>query len=254
MVSIGTVVNNYRNRWSTRPEYSGEHLFAHVGQGLACFGAGVGELRASVQRDELAVSATPSILAGWLVPRLPDFYRRHPELDVNLRATNALEDLDREGVDLALRYGAGTWPGLRAEKLLSVDLFPVCSPKFRDGNLPRTPAELLDSTLLHYTYGTSWQDWLKSVGTEPEPPLRGPRFDDYVLAVQAATAGQGILLGRDTLVAAELASGRLVRPLPDQPAQRVFNYYIVYPEATEPPARVKLFRNWLLEQARKPAA
>lgn len=232
----------------------GERLHAHVHDGLATFAAGVAEIRAAARPGVLNVSATPSISAGWLIPRLPDFYRQHPEVDIHLRATNALADLRRDGVDLALRYGAGTWPGLHAEKLLSVDLFPVSSPRYRDGRLPRSAADLLGATLLHYTYGTSWEEWFKSAGVAARAPLRGPRFDDYVLAVQAAAGGHGVLLGRDTLVAAELGDGRLVRLLHDRPAQRVFDYFIVYPDAPAPSPLVKLFRDWLLDQATRTAA
>ncbi|HEU0231334.1 MAG TPA: transcriptional regulator GcvA [Burkholderiaceae bacterium] len=231
----------------------GERLYARVHDGLACFADSVAELCADTRAGVLNISATPSISAGWLIPRLPDFYRRHPEVDINLRATNALADFDLESIDLALRYGAGIWPGLHAEKLLTVDLFPVCSPHYRNGRLPRSASELLDTTLLHYTYGTSWEEWFKSASIAPRAPLRGPRFDDYVLAVRAATGRQGILLGRDTLVADELTSGRLVRPLRDQPSLRVFDYFIVYPDALELSPKVKLFRDWLLEQAARPA-
>lgn len=227
----------------------GERLYASVHAGLACFTKGITALRADGLHRVLNVSATPSIAAGWLVPRLADFYRRHPELDINLRATNALVDFGRENVDLALRYGSGHWPGLRAEKLLSVDLFPVCSPRYRNGRLPRSAAELPAAMLLHYTYGTSWEEWLESAGVKLEAPLRGPRFDDYLLAVQAARDGQGILLGRDALVAQELASARLVRVLQDQPAQKVFDYFIVYRDSTPPSPTVEAFRDWLLEQA-----
>lgn len=226
----------------------GERLFVHVHSGLMTFADGVSELRRDSDAFAVNISATPSIAAGWLIPRLPDFYRRQPDVDINLRATNALIDFARDGIDLALRYGAGRWPGLCAEKLLSVDLFPVCGARYRRGRLPRTVSELLETTLLHYTYGTSWEEWFKSTGAKFPTPLRGPRFDDYVLAVQAAAGGQGILLGRDALVADELASGRLVRPLMDQPAQRVFDYFIVYPEAAELSPPVKLFHDWLLEQ------
>lgn len=226
----------------------GERLYAAARAGLACFARGIAAVRTEAAPCVLNVSATPSIAAAWLVPRLPDFYRRHPGIDLHLHATNALADFAREPVDLALRYGSGRWPGLRAEKLLGVDLFPVCSPDYHGGRLPRSAADLCGATL-HYTYGTTWEEWLRSAGIKPDAPLRGPRFDDYLLAVQAARDGQGVLLGRDALVAQELASARLVRPLQHLPAQKVFDYFIVYPEAAELPRAAKLFRAWLLAQA-----
>lgn len=226
----------------------GQRLYAHVHDGLARLARGVAELRANNRPQTLNISATPSLAAGWLVPRLPDFYRRHPEFDVNLRATTALADFQREDVDLALRYGHGKWPGLHARKLLSADIFPVCSPRYRNGKLPRNPAELLDCVLLH-VFGLSWEEWFKSAGITLDATLRGPRFNDYSLAVQAAKHGQGVMLGRETFIREKVASGQLVRLMCDRPALRTFDYYVVYPEGAELSRRARLFRDWMFEQA-----
>lgn len=229
----------------------GQRLFAHVRDGLARLAKGLSELRADNRAEALTVSAAPSLAAGWLVPRLSDFYRRHPDIDVNLRATTALADFESDGVELALRYGPGKWPGLRAEKLLTADIFPVCSPHYRGGRLPQAARELLDAVLLHVA-GLSWDEWFKSAGIELDAPLRGPRFNDYGLAIQAAKRGQGVMLGRDVFVKEKLASGQLVRLMENQPALPTFAYYIAYPEDTELTNRARYFRDWLLDQARQP--
>lgn len=232
----------------------GQRLYAHVREGLARLQKGMAELRADTRPQTLNISVTPSFAVGWLVPRLPDFYRRHPQIEVNLRATTALADFSRENVDLALRYGPGSWPGLHAEKLLQGDFVPVCSPRYRDGRLPQAAHALLDCALLHHP-SLSWEEWFKSVGVTVDAPLRGSRFSDYTLAIRAAEAGQGVALAHNSLIKDELAVNRLVQVVADRPALRTpFAYYLVYPEATEPPLKVALFRDWLLEQVRETRA
>lgn len=231
---------------------AGQRLFAHVRDGMARLAKGLAELHADNRSDALTVSVAPSLAAGWLVPRLSDFYRRHPEIDVNLRATLALADFDGDGVELALRYGPGKWPGLCSERLLTADSFPVCSPDYRNGRLPQTARDLLDSVLLHVG-GMSWEEWFKSAGVTLEAPLRGPRFNDYGLAIQAAKRGQGVMLGRDVFVKEKLASGQLVRLMGKHPALRTFGYYVVYPEGAELTNNARNFRDWLLDQARQSA-
>lgn len=228
----------------------GQRFYTHIRDGLASFSKGVATLRAGSGPQTLNISATPSFAAGWLVPRLSDFYYRHPDVDVNLRATTALADFDRDDVDLALRYGPGRWPGMHAEKLLSADVFPVCSPRYRGGKLPANPTDLLRGVLLHVAGAPSWDEWFKSANVTLEAPLHGPRFSDYVLAVQAAERGQGVLLGREAFVAEKLAERQLVRLMRKLPSLRTFDYYIVYPQGLDLPRKSRVFRDWMFEQLR----
>jgi LysR family glycine cleavage system transcriptional activator len=228
----------------------GQRFYRHIRDGLASFTKGVATLRAGNGPQTLNISATPSLAAGWLVPRLSDFYHRHPDIDVNLRATTALADFGRDEVDLALRYGTGQWPGMHSEKLLGVEVFPVCSPHYRSGKFPGRPTDLLRCVLLHVGGLPSWEEWFKSARVTLEEPLHGPRFSDYMLAVQAAERAQGVLLGRGAFVAEKLASGQLVRLMRKLPTLRTFDYYIVYPQGFELPRKARAFRDWMLEQAR----
>jgi LysR family glycine cleavage system transcriptional activator len=227
---------------------NGQRFYAQVREGLARLAKGVAELRANANQQTLNISVVPSFAAGWLVPRLSDFYRRHPQIDVNLRATTALADFGREDLELAIRAGLGVWQGLKAEKLLQAEMFPVCSPDYRDGRLPRTARELLECVLLHIT-DLSWEEWFKSAGVPVEAPLRGPRFDSDSLAIRAAESGQGVVLARSNFVEDELKKKRLVRLVQGERTLRTpFAYYLVYPENTELPQKAQMFRNWLLEQ------
>ena len=121
---------------------AGHALHAKLALGLALIEQAFAETHQRKRWRTLTVSVLPAFAVRWLIPRLSDFQRRHPGVDVNLRATQEVVDLDRDGVDVAIRYGHGGWPGLSQAKLRDEQLFPVCSPAFRGGRLPSTPAIL----------------------------------------------------------------------------------------------------------------
>jgi LysR family glycine cleavage system transcriptional activator len=231
----------------------GQRLYRSVHDGLTRIAKGVADVRADDRPQALNVSATPS-LATWLVPRLADFRRRHPNLEVNLGAAIALVDFNRDEVDLALRFGHGTWPGVTARRLPLADItyLAVCSPTYRNRRLPATLQELRRCALIHHPF-MSWAEWFKRAGMDVKTPMRGLRFDEYMLAMQAAIAGQGVMLASRIMVGAELASGRLVRVLQDRPAlPQSSAYYIVSPEGRKLPPKARVFSEWLMRQAREP--
>ena len=205
----------------------------------------------------LTVSINPSVAAMWLVPRLMRFRAAHPEIDVRISADDRLADFARDDVDLAIRYGRGVYPGLHVVRLMTEDVFPVCSPALLGGPNPlRRPEDLRHLTLLHddpidVASGEAmadWRMWLLAARVEGVDPVRGPAFSHSNLLLQAAIDGQGVALGRTLLVAAEIAAGRLVKPFElSLPAS--FAYYIVCPEATAERPKIVAFRAWLIEEA-----
>ncbi len=211
-------------------------------------------LGASDTSGALTVSTEHSFAAKWLVPRLGTFREAHPDIDVRLTPSLHLVDFAREDVDVAVRYGRGDWPGLRAERLLTLTVFPVCSPKLLEGPPPlRTPDDLRHHTLLHEDIsGADWRPWLLAAGAEDVDPTRGPRFDPS-LVLQAAVQGQGVALSYSALAAADLAAGRLVKPF-DVSLPTDCAYYVVCPEAWAERPKIAAFRDWLLEEARQEEA
>ncbi len=208
--------------------------------------------------DILTISVLPSFAAKWLVPRLPRFRERDPAIDVRISASNKLVDFARSDVDLAIRYGKGSWPGVRAELLLHESLAPVCSPRLLSGHRPLIePADLRFQTLLHdVRLGNvydQWREWLAGMGVEGVDWRRGPVFSDSSLTIQAAVDGQGVALGRSVLFADDLAAGRLVRPFAagDRPS---LAYYIVGPERAFERPGAQAFRAWLLAEAKRDEA
>src|SRR5258706_12007114 len=191
---------------------------------------------------------TPGFATYWLLPRLADFIKRHPDIEVNIRPAFSLTDFARDGVDMAVRFGPGAWPGLKSIKLYDEELVPVCSPAFRGGRLPRTPGDLLKMPLLH-DERQPWSIWFEAVGLDYRDAGQGPRYSEENLLLPAAIAGLGVALARASLVAADLASGRLVRLLSRSVPTR-YSYFIVYPSGSETVRKVQVFQQWLLEQVR----
>ncbi|HYE00848.1 MAG TPA: transcriptional regulator GcvA [Alphaproteobacteria bacterium] len=196
----------------------------------------------------IEVSALPSLAAKWLAPRLHRFAARHPDFEVRVDATDALADFGRQPVDIALRYGAGDYPGLHAEWLASAEVAPVCSPVLAAGRLAE-PADLLRHTLLHFDSGQgddrhmTWASWFAAAGVAGPVP-RGPVFNNFHLAQEAAAAGHGVALGLAGLVEADLAAGRLVRPFPIAlPNRRAF--WLVLPADWLRSPKLRAFVEWL---------
>ena len=207
-------------------------------------------LRVDDSRGVLTLTTLPSIAARWLVPRLGRFREAHPDIDLRIDASQHLTDFVRENVDIALRYGGGEWDGMRADRLMTEDFFPVCSPRLLDRHPPlREPADILHHTLLHDNSPTDWTMWFLAAGIEGGDPTRGPAFTDSSLVLQAAAEGQGVALGRGVLAAADLKAGRLVRPF-DLSLEAKYAYYLVCPQATAESPKIASFRAWLLAETK----
>jgi LysR family glycine cleavage system transcriptional activator len=210
-----------------------------------------------VQDDSspFTVTVPPSFGAKWLVTRLDRFRQKHPGYDVRLDASMRLVDLMREGVDIAVRYGAGHYQGMRVDCLMDEVAIPVCSPRLLTGEDPlRVPEDLCRHTLIHHTAPyqddsyPDWRMWLQAAGVNACDLGRGPTFSMASMAVEAAIDGQGVALVGNVLVADDIAAGRLVRPFAlSFPV--LFAYYIVSPLVTAERPRVVAFREWLLEEA-----
>lgn len=197
----------------------------------------------------LTISTIPSFAAKWLVLRLGRFQAAHPEFAVRLLTSADLVDFVRQDVDVAIRFGHGPWPGVHAERLMTEEVFPVCSPSLPAGSPPlRTPADLRHHTLLHDDHVVTWRLWLRAAGVEDVDAERGPRFTDSALVLQLAIDGQGVALARRVLVGDDLAAGRLVRPFA-QSLPGEFAYHLVAPPHHFSRAKVAAFRDWLLAEA-----
>ncbi|MBX8469516.1 MULTISPECIES: transcriptional regulator GcvA [unclassified Pseudomonas] len=208
------------------------------------------KLLESGNNSVLTISTLVSVASKWLLPRLPSFREAHPQIDVRISASTELVDFRKAGIDAAIRYGNGEWPGLRADWLMSDEIFPVCSPRLLNGDKPlKTPADLAHHPLLQVSGLTAndWNDWLHAAGL---PPLtaKGPRltFDLAMMAVQTAIDGQGVCIGRSTYVDDDLRAGRLVAPF-DLRLKSTSGFYFVTPHENAESKKIVAFRQWLSE-------
>jgi LysR family glycine cleavage system transcriptional activator len=203
-----------------------------------------------VERDDerrVVVTVLPSFASRWLMPRLPAFSARHPDIDIDLRPSREVVDLERGGLDLAIRYGRGRWPGTQACRLLNERLFPVCAPALARRHRPRSLEDVLAMPLIH-DLDFPWSRLLDHHGIRTPRRLPGIRVDDSSIAMQAAERGQGVLLARSVLVADALQEGRLQRLLRSS-APCEYAYYVAWPRQRTLSPAADAFRRWLREVA-----
>jgi LysR family glycine cleavage system transcriptional activator len=228
---------------------AGQTLYPAVSEALAIMGTAVARLKRQDQAGGLTVTMLDSFAAIWLVPRLGRFRTLHPEIDVRISTSDDSVDFSQSDVDLAIRYGAGRWPGVHAERIMTEEIFPVCAPALLErGPRLEKPADLNNHTLLH-DYGLeTWRRWLTAVGATDVDAERGPHYHHSNLVLQAAEQGDGVALARSVLAADALASGRLVRPF-DIILPAEYAYYVVCPPDHLKRPKVKAFRDWLFAES-----
>lgn len=234
---------------------AGRLLLPGVQRGMAELSRAVQSLAESREEGVVNVSMLASFLQRWLTPRLPEFYRRHPEIDLRVNANNAPVDFGATDFHAAIRFGRGKWPGLTVHKLLDEWILPVCSPELAARIGPLESAGEVDRYELLHSTDEPWEAWFAGLGGERVAP-RGPTFNDSVSVVIAAEEGQGLALARWSLVAAALESGRLVQPLP-RAIKSEFDYHFVAPRRLFELPKVQRLLEWLEECCRafpRPAA
>jgi LysR family glycine cleavage system transcriptional activator len=208
----------------------------------------------TVRRDDvLTLSLLPSLASSWLVPRLPQFLAKHPQLEINLQSTITLVDFARDRtVDAALRYGPGQWPGTTAVHLFDDWITPVASPALIASHGGRGKSRDLARYPLLGDSGGRWADWFARHGGTV-PTRYAAMFDDTETLHRAATAGMGVALGRMTLARPLIEAGLLTTLSPHR-LKSEFAHYLVYPPRSDDHAGLAAFRDWLLAQARIYAA
>jgi LysR family transcriptional regulator, glycine cleavage system transcriptional activator len=267
-------------------EYLGVDLFRRAGRGVQlteaakaalprlregfeALAAAVETVRERSDEAELVITSPPVFTARWLMPRLADFAKKEPKIDVRVVANSRMVDSgaldspmiigtldlrsDASGVEIHL--GQGEYPGHRADRLFGVKMVLVASPELIEGEPPlRKPADLARHVLLHddameiVAHGNAWQKWLEAAGADGEVDgSRGPHFSSNILSLEAASQKLGVALALRPLIDADVASGRLRSPF-DVEVNPRSAYYLVCPEVIAERPAVQAFRNWLLQQ------
>lgn len=224
----------------------GARYLAQVGDALRRLEHASAALRGGGTRRVLRLSVLPSFAGNWLVPRLPAFEVAHPDVDVLLEATTRYADFRHETVDLAIRFGTGSWDGLVAEALLPLEFYPVCRPDQRRSL--RRPADLARHTWLEEVHvPDAWPRWLAAAGVAGLEPGRRLQYDHAGLMLDAAMAGQGVALATDVLVERPLRQRRLVQPFDVRVASAATYHLVMRPDDREH-GDVRAFRDWIVRE------
>lgn len=228
-----------------RPTLIGQRLFDEVAPQFDALNASVS--RALSPTDQrLTISVMASVASSWLLPRLPDFVAKHPEIELNLHSSTALVDFERDGIDCALRFGAGRWPNTQVDFLFEEHLTPVASKDLLK-RLGRPSLASLPKFPLLGDPGQRWPMWFDRFGGKA-PRRYVAQFTDSETLTRAAVEGLGIALGRLTMIRPLVESGRLVQ-LWRKTLEAEFSHWFVFPARRAPSPAVEKFRSWLLIKA-----
>ncbi|MES2033218.1 MAG: LysR substrate-binding domain-containing protein [Pseudomonadota bacterium] len=227
------------------PTPAAARLAARIAAGIEEMQAGVAELATEALVSPLVISTVHAMAGRWLMHRLARLPAEVGEIEIQIDPK--LSNFVTDGVDCAIRHGSGPWSGVEMEHLFSEHWFPVCSPDFLARHPIRTPADIAGAPLLHHIE-YPWSLWFTGMGLETPKLPGGPRFDDSVVLVDAAVQGLGLALAREFLVEHDIATGRLVRPLPGA-VEAAADYTFVWRADAPKLSRVLRLRDWLLEEA-----
>lgn len=224
---------------------AGAALLRSVEPALDQLDDGVREAAAAAQgaAHRIRVTVLPSFAQRWLLPRLARWHERHPDIGIELHASQQIVDLQREGFHAALRQGDGNWRGLEAVQLIDSPLIALGSPNAARRLHGRAPASLADEPLLGSP--TLWARWFELAGRRVRVnPVAA--FNDAGLMLQAAEQDLGLALARELLAADALRDGRLVQLAPlAMPHEKAFSYWLVHPPALRSWPPLAALRVWL---------
>lgn len=227
----------------------GQALFEEVETGLTQIRRGVEAVRS--RQPTLRVSLLPSFASHWLIPRLDDFQAKHPYIDIQLLPDYRLVDLAADEADIALRYGRGNWSNVAVVPLIDEKLAPVATPALAAsfGAKGFNPEGL---TLLDSSENFEWQALAKALGFDLSRAARQTRLHDYNMVLQAAIEGQGVAIGRASLIERHLAAGQLV-PLVNHWTTCGIGYYFVTAQGRADEPLIRAFRRWIQAEIGKNA-
>nr|USU32384.1 transcriptional regulator GcvA [Methylobacterium sp. OTU13CASTA1] len=239
----------HRETRRVRLTAEGAVLLPVLRDGFDAFAEAIDQIRGGHPAGVLTISAPTAFVAKWLVPRLANFRAAHPGCDLRLHASDSLVDFVRDGVDIAVRYGPGPYPGLDVHRLVVDRVAPACSPRLT----VRSERDLASHLLLHFEWAhvtdetPTWAAWLRQAGISDIDGSAGIRLSDEGHVIQAAIAGQGIALLSVVLAADDLASGALVQPF--GPVLNAHPYWVVHPRHPARAEDVGKLVDWLRSTA-----
>jgi LysR family glycine cleavage system transcriptional activator len=205
--------------------------------------------------SELRVTVGARFATHWLMPRLAQFRAAHPSMELTFDITDEVRDFNSEDVDVAIRFGAGRYPGTLSHRLFDALVVPVCSPRLFEGEPGlREPHDLIKHTLCYVDCKTdgqvwpNWRTWMEAAGIHDFDDSRCIAFTESSHVVQAVIDGNAVGLVELRMVSGDLARGRLIRLFDiGVSLSPAYAYHLVYPESSAEEPRVVAFRDWVLQ-------
>lgn len=220
---------------------AGANLASALTDGFGQILAGLQDIAKEAEARPIAVSVTPNFAENWLMPRFSDFWAKHPEIALSILPSMQLVDLRSDNIDLAVRYGLGDWPGLDVTHLISADFTVVATPSLIAGRDVRSFADLAGLPWIFETAHQEARRWVMESGLDfDQTPINEVATLGMVMA--AVRSGQRLTVAASTMVADDIASGKLVSLLHHHPEG--LGYYIVHPKGVLSP-RAKTLKAWL---------
>lgn len=209
---------------------------------------------ATTYRDSraLTIRVSPCVASRWLMPRLPRFQAMYPDIEISISASSQIFEFRAEEADAIFRLRHGSFENLQVDRVLTEEVFPVCSPEVAQHGI-ETTSDLVNHTLLHddnlATVDTvpDWARWLEFAGVRGIDAQRGHRFSQSAAAIEATIVGRGVCLGRSALVEDDIQAGKL-RRLFDIRYPARHDYCLIYPKEAEKKKELMAFRDWLLAE------
>ena len=203
-------------------------------------------IAAKTESGLLTVSATTLFASAWLIPRLASFREAQPGIDLQIVTSNALVDFSRSNVDIAIRHGMGRYPGLRSDRIVTVEVVAVAAPVLVEKfGAPAQPSDLARWPLVQDAERKGWSLWFEAHNVSEQIMKRGPSFDDSGLLLKAIITGQGAGLLPTAFIERELASKQLIQLFPPTKIEE-FAYYLVCPDNKQWMPKIEAFRDWIL--------
>lgn len=233
------------------PTADAEALFAVLSQMFSRTAETVELIRSGNRTRRVTLACTHAFASLWLMPRMGDFWRRHPEVTVDHLISDDARDFRRAEVDLRIRYGHGAWPDETAALLMTETLYPIAGPGFAGAHAGRPAADIPELPLLHVDWAdaewTGWDEFLHRAGI-PHGALPGRRFSAQSVLLQACQEDQGLALGWHRLVRPLVEAGRVV-PFTGLRMPAPGSYYLSWSANAAPGEAVATLRDWLLAAA-----
>jgi LysR family glycine cleavage system transcriptional activator len=198
----------------------------------------------------LNLAVLPAVATHWLLPRLPDFFSKHPGISVNCAIRLSPFDFATDPFDAAFHYGAPIWAGAVVHHLMDEEIVPVCSPALRTSRRIRRVEDLTGIPLLHLTTRPgAWADWFAKAGISAANAFQGSMFENFAMIEKAAVAGLGAALLPSYFGEQALKTGALVAVAPAQRSKSA--YYVVVPETKVGTPHVEFFVKWIAAQTKR---